>query len=148
MEIVEIRRIFSSGNLQQLEMMARAILTNGRSHEYVLNLSQHANEFNTLLSAIDKKHKEYLALVYILAEHLCEVKGGACACSIVQKPMFNSPERLTGILEILSETFVAESYSVNIYSRCLACGKEYGSRLVESGFGQKVTWIVYRTTPK
>lgn len=145
MDSVEIQNILYTGNQQQLEMMARKILTRNRSHKYMRELSQHADEFQDMLLRIECKDKDYLALVYILAEHLIEIKSGACACSIIEKPMYNSPERLGGILEILSEAFVAEDYSVRTHSRCLACRKEYESRMFESGFGQKIIWRAYQS---
>jgi hypothetical protein len=121
-------------------MMARNILANGRSHEYMQRLSHYADEFNNLLSMINPDNKGYLALVYILAEHLKEINDGACAYSIVKKPMYNSPERLSGILEISDEKTDVENYGIRVHSRCLACSKEYESTTVESGFGQKVIW--------
>ena len=72
-----------------------------------------------------------------------EIDSGACACTIVGKDMFNSPERLDGILKILDEKVNIEEYSIWTHSKCLACGKEYESKMVESGFGQKVIWNVY-----
>jgi hypothetical protein len=140
MNIIEIRKIFNTGNQQQIEMMARNILVHGRSHEYMQRLSHCADEFNHLLSVTNPEDKDYLALVYILAEHLKEIKNGACACSIVKKPMYNSPERLGGILEVLDEKLDVENYGICVHSRCLACGNEYKSTTVESGFGQKVIW--------
>jgi hypothetical protein len=121
-------------------MMARNILVHGRSHEYMQRLSHYAGEFKELLSMTNPENKDYLALDYILAEHLKEVNSGACACSIVKKPMYNSPERLSGILEILDEKPDVENYGIRVHSRCLACGKAYESIMVESGFGQKVIW--------
>ncbi|WP_208110928.1 hypothetical protein [Pedobacter duraquae] len=120
--------------------MARTILTRGRSHADMKELSRHASEFNDKLLRIENKDQDYLALLFILAQHLNEINLGSCACSIVEKPMYNSPERLEGILEILSETFNEKEYAVCIHSRCLACGKEYESKMVDSGFGQKVIW--------
>jgi hypothetical protein len=140
MDIIEIRKIFNARNLQQIEMMARNILVHGRSHEYMQRLSHYADEFNNLLSMTNPDNKGYLALVYILAEHLKEINDGACACSIVKKPMYNSPERLSGILEILDEKTDVENYGIRVHSRCLACSKAYESTTVESGFGQKVIW--------
>lgn len=140
MDIIEIRKIFNTGDQQQIEQMARNILVHGRSHEYMRRLSHIADEFNDLLSMTNPESKDYLALVYILAEHLKEVNNGACACSIVKKPMYNSPERLSGILEILDEKTDVENYGIRVHSRCLACGKAYESTTVESGFGQKVIW--------
>jgi len=140
MDIIEIRKIFSTGDQQKIEMMARNILVHGRSHEYMQRLSRYADEFNNLLSMTNPEDKDYLALVYILAEHLKEVNNGACACSIIKKPMYNSPERLSGILEVLDENTDVENYGIRVHSRCLACGKAYESITVESGFGQKVIW--------
>ena len=140
MNITEVRKTLNHGDKQQLELMARGILTYGRSHQYMNDLSCYANEFNDLLSRLNGEDKDYLALLYLLVEHLNEIKSGSCACSIVKKPMYNSPERLVGILEILDETFIPKDYSLRIHSRCLACGKEYESKMVESGFGQKVIW--------
>ena len=140
MLITEIEKIFKTGDQQQIEMMARRILTQGRSHSFMQDLSQYAEEFSDLLSKTDPEAKDYLALVYILAEHLKEIKQGACACSIIQKAMYNTPERLNGILEILNERFIVEEYGIVIYSKCLACGKEYKSKTLDSGFGQKVIW--------
>ena len=140
MLITEIEKIFKTGDQQQIEMMARRILTQGRSHSFMQDLSQYAEEFSDLLSKTDPEAKDYLALVYILAEHLKEIKEGACACSIIQKAMYNDPERLNGILEILNERFIVEEYGIVIYSKCLACGKEYKSKTLDSGFGQKVIW--------
>lgn len=140
MDIIEIRKIFKTGDQQQIEQMARNILAHGRSHEYMRRLSLITNEFNDLLSMTNPESKDYLALVYILAEHLKEVNNGACACSIVKKSMYNSPERLSGILEILDEKTDVENYGIRVHSRCLACGKAYESITVESGFGQKVIW--------
>jgi hypothetical protein len=140
MLITEIEKIFETGDQQQIEMMARRILTQGRSHTFMQDLSQYAEHFNALLSKTDPEAKDYLALVYILAEHLKEIKEGACPCSIIQKPMYNSPERLNGILEVLDERFIVEKYCIIIYSKCLACSKAYESRTFESGFGQKVIW--------
>lgn len=121
-------------------MMARGILTHGRTHEFMHRLSKHADEFNKLLLSGYPNDRSYLALVYILAEHLTEIKNGACPCSIIWKPMYNSPSRLTGVLEILSELFNKKEYSTLVHSRCLACGKEYESETFESGFGEKVVW--------
>ena len=140
MNIIEIRKIFNNGDRQQIEMMARNILVHGRSHEDMQRLSHYADEFKELLSMTDPENKDYLALVYLLAEHLKEVNNGACACSIVKKPMYNSPERLSGILEILDEKQDDENYGVHVHTKCLACSKEYESTAVESGFGQKVIW--------
>jgi hypothetical protein len=140
MDIIEIRKIFNTGDQKQIEMMARNILVHGRSHEYMQRLSHYAGEFKELLSMTNPENKDYLALDYILAEHLKEVNSGACACSIVKKPMYNSPERLSGILEILDEKPDVENYGIRVHSRCLACGKAYESITVESGFGQKVIW--------
>lgn len=142
MDIAEVRKTLYHGDKEELEMMARAILTHGRSHQYMKDLSHYANEFNDLILRLNGEDKDYLALVYLLAEHLNEIKSGSCACAIVQKPMYNSPERLSGILEILEETLINKDYSVCIHSRCLACGKEYKYSMVESGFGQKVIWSV------
>ena len=144
MNIAEIRKTLRHGDNQQLELMAREILCRGRSHEYMKDLSRYANEFDDLLLRIGAEDQDYLALVYILAGHLIEIRSGICACSIIQKPMYNSPERLGGILEIIGEKFVKKDYSVHTHSRCLACGKEYESKTVESGFGQKVIWSEYR----
>lgn len=140
MHITEIEKIFKTGDQQQIEMLARGILTKGRSHAFIQDLSQYAEEFSDLLSKIDPEAKDYLALVYILAEHLKEIKEGACACSIVHKAMYNTPDRLSGILEVLDERFIIEEYSIIIHSKCLACGKEYESKTFDSGFGQKVVW--------
>ena len=54
--------------------------------------------------------------------------------------MFNSPDRLTGILEIIEEEFDLVKYANKVHSKCLNCGKEYESVMMESGFGQKVVW--------
>jgi hypothetical protein len=140
MLITEIEKIFKTGDQQQIEMMAREILTRGRSHAFMQDLSQYAEEFSDLMSKTDPEAKDYLALVYILAEHLKEIEGGACACSIIQKAMYNSPERLNGILEVLDERFNVKEYCIIIYSKCLACSKEYESKTFDSGFGQKVIW--------
>lgn len=140
MEIEDIRKVFDTGDKQQVEMMARGILTRGRSHEYMHDLSKYAKEFHELLLANYPYERDYLALVHILAEHLIEISNGACACSIVFKPMYNSPNRLAGILEILTENFKKEEYCILVNSRCLACGREYESKTFESGFGEKVTW--------
>jgi len=144
MNIAEIRKTLRYGNNQQLELMARGILCRGRSHGDMKDLSHYANEFNDVRSRIDAEDQDYLALVFILTAHLNEMKNGACACSIIQKPMYNSPERLGGILEIIEEKFVEKDYIVYTHSRCLACGKEYESKTVESGLGQKVIWSEYR----
>ena len=140
MLITEIEKIFKTGDQQQIEMMARRILTRGRSHTFMQDLSQYAEQFNDLLSKTDPEAKDYLALVYILAEHLKEIKEGACPCSIIQKAVYNNPGRLNGILEVLDERFIVQEYCTIIYSRCLACCKEYESKTFESGFGQKVIW--------
>ncbi|RZK24543.1 MAG: hypothetical protein EOO43_07435 [Flavobacterium sp.] len=140
MVITEIEKIFKTGNQQQIEMMARRILTQGRSHMFMQDLSQYAVQFNDLLSKTDPEAKDYLALVHILAEHLKEIKEGACPCSIIQKAMYNNPERLNGILEVLDERFIVEEYCIIIYSKCLACSKEYESKILESGLGQTVIW--------
>jgi hypothetical protein len=144
MQIEEIRKVFDFGDKQQVEMMARGILTRGRTHVYMHDLSKSAKEFNDLLRANYPHEKDHLALVYILAEHLIEIRNGACACSIVYKPMYNSPDRLAGILEILTENFNNKEYCIFVHSRCLACGKEYESKTFESGFGQKVIWAEIR----
>ncbi|RZJ87238.1 MAG: hypothetical protein EOO20_16540 [Chryseobacterium sp.] len=144
MTVAEVRKTLTHGDTQQLELMARGILTRGRSHAYMKELSDYANEFSDLLLRLEPEDRDYLALVYILAEHLNDIKGGACACSIINKPMFNSPERMNGILEILSQTFIEKLNTESIHSRCLACGKEYESKTVESGFGQKVIWTAYQ----
>ena len=140
MLIIEIEKIFKTGDQQQIEMMARGILTNGRSHRCMQDLSQYAEEFSDLLSNTDPEAKDYLALVYILAEHLKEIKEGACACSIIKKAMYNHPERLKGILEVLDEEFIKKEYCIIIYSKCLACSKKYESKTFDSGFGQEVVW--------
>jgi len=140
MLITEIEKIFKTGDQQQIEMMARRILTQGRSHAYMQDLSQYAEEFNDRLSKTDPEAKDYLALVYILAEHLKEIKEGACACSIIQKAMYNDPKRLEGILEVLDERFIVEEHCIVIYSKCFACSKNYESKTFDSGFGQKVIW--------
>ena len=140
MLITEIEKTFKTGDQQQIEMMARGILTHGRSHAFMQDLSRYAEEFSNLLSKTDPEAKDYLTLVYILAEHLKEIKQGACACSIIQKAMYNTPERLNGILEILDERFIEEEYCIIIDSKCLACSKAYESKTVDSGFGQKVIW--------
>jgi hypothetical protein len=138
--ITEIETIFKSGNRQQIEMMARGILVHGRSHQDMHELSRHAERVNYLLSQTNPADKEYLALVYILADHLTDLQQGACACTIINKPMYNSPDRLAGILKILDEKFNTQEYSTWVHSRCLSCQKEYESVMVESGFGQKVIW--------
>ncbi|SMD38332.1 hypothetical protein SAMN04488029_3752 [Reichenbachiella faecimaris] len=143
MDIEEIEKIFNTGERQQIEMMARNILVHGRTHEYMKSLSLYSERFSHLLSQTNSGDKEYLTLVYILSEHLNELSSGACACSIVDKPMFNSPDRLTGILEILEEKLDPKEYSIWNHSRCLSCGNEYESKCVESGFGQKVLWNKY-----
>ena len=140
MVINEIEKIFKTGDQQQIEMMARRILTQGRSHSFMQDLSQYAEEFSDLLSKTDPEAKDYLALVYILAEHLKEIKEGACACSIIQKAMYNDPKRLEGILEVLDERFIVEEHCIVIYSKCFACSKNYESKTFDSGFGQKVIW--------
>jgi hypothetical protein len=140
MLITEIEKIFKTGDQQQIEMMARGILMHGRSHAFMQDLSQYAEEFSDLLSKTDPEAKDYLALVYILAEHLKEIKEGACACSVIQKAMYNSPERLNGILKVLDERFIVEEYCIIIYSKCLACSKDYESKTFDSGLGQKVIW--------
>jgi hypothetical protein len=144
MTISDIRRIFATQDRQQMERMARKILTQNRTHEYMHELSQYANEFSDLLSRNAEADKDYLALVYILAEHLKEIESGACACSIIYKPMYNSPERLGGILEILDEKLLTEDYAIYTHTRCLACGKEFESKCYESGLGQKVVWGEYK----
>ena len=144
MQIEEIRKVFETGDKQQVEMMARRILTQPRTHQYMYDLSKHATEFHDLLLANYPNERDYLALVYILAENLMEINNGACACSIVYKPMYNSADRLGGILEILTENFVEREYCLVVHSKCLACGKKYESKSFESGFGQKVTWAEFR----
>lgn len=147
MDIAVILETLQNGTRQELELMARAILTRGRSHGDMKELSRHASEFNDKLLRIENKDQDYLALLFILTEHLNEINLGSCACSIVEKPMYNSPERLEGIVEILSETFNEKEYAICIHSRCLACGKEYESKMVDSGFGQKVIWKQYVQKP-
>jgi len=139
-QFTEIEKIFNTGDSQQIEMMSRKILSHGRTHAFMGALSEHADELSKLLSMTDPEDKDYLVLVYILAQHLKEIKSGACACSIVKKPMYNSPERLDGILEILEEKNDVEAWRITILSRCLACGKEYESESFEYGHGQKVDW--------
>jgi hypothetical protein len=146
MLITDIRRIFAIRDRQQIEMMARKILTQNRSHAYMHELSQHADEFSNLLKTTAAENREYLALVYILAEHLTEIQSGACACSIIWKPMYNTPEPLNGILEVLDEKLADDHYSIYTHTRCLGCRKEFVSRSYESGFGQKVVWGNYRPT--
>ena len=46
--------------------------------------------------------------------------------------------------DFLDEKVNIEEYSIWTHSKCLACGKEYESKMVESGFGQKVIWNDYR----
>jgi hypothetical protein len=140
MDIVEIEKIFKSENRQKIEMMARNILVHGRTHKYMQELSQHSERFNYLLSTTAPEDKKYLSLVYILAEHLNEINRGACPCSIVEKPMFNSPDRLQGIMKIMDKKINYAEYSIWVHSKCLSCRKEYESKMVESGFGQKVIW--------
>ena len=143
MNFEEIEKIFNTGDRQQIEMMARKILTTGRTHKYMHELSRHSARFEQLLKTTDPKDKDYLTLVYILSEHLNELRKGSCACSIVDKPMFNSPDRLTGILEVLEKKVNLEEYSIWQHSRCLSCKTEFESKMVESGFGQKVIWKTY-----
>ena len=138
--ITEIETVFQSGNRQQIEMMARHILVHGRSHGQMHELSRHAEKFSRLLATTNPADRDYLALVYILAQHLTDIWHGACACSIVYQPMFNSPDRLTGILEIIEEEFDLLNYANKVHSKCLNCGREYESVMMESGFGQKVVW--------
>ncbi len=140
MDITEIEEIFQLGDRQKIEMMARKILCNGRTHNYMQELSRYAEKFNSLLSTTNPGEKEYLTLVSILCEHLNEINKGSCPCSIVEKSMFNSPDRLEGILKILDEKIDPEEYSIWWHSKCLSCGKKYESKQVESGFGQKVIW--------
>jgi hypothetical protein len=136
----EIASIVSTSDIRQIEMMARHILVNGRSHQDMQQLSRHADEFGTLLATTNPADRDYLALVYILADHLHDIQQGACPCSIIGKPMYNSPDRLTGILEIIEEEVNLQKYDDRIKSRCLACHREYESVTTESGFGQNVTW--------
>jgi len=124
--------------------MARGILVHGRSHHYMQELSKHAKKFSDLLSKTAMEDRDYFALVYILAEHLQDICEGACACSIIEKPMFNSPDRLDGILQILGEQINPVYNSLSVHSKCLACGSEYLAEVVDSGFGQKVLWKHYR----
>lgn len=140
MKIEEIEAEFLSDDPQRIEMMARGILCKGRTHEFINNLSIYAERFNELLQQTSPSDRSYLALVYILGEHLTEVKNGKCACSIVKKDMFNSPERLCGILEIIEEEFNEEEYSHWVLSRCSSCGKTYESKEVEWGHGRNVFW--------
>ena len=91
------------GDRQKIEMMARNLLCHGRTHNYMQELSRHAEKISSLLSATNPEDKEYLTLVYMLSEHLNEINEGSCPCSIVEKSMFNSPDRLEGILKILEE---------------------------------------------
>lgn len=92
-----MEKIFKSGDRQTIEMMARNTLVHGRPHKYMQELSLHSVKFEDLLSTTAAEDKEYLTLVYILSEHLNEISKGACPCSIVEKSMFNSPDRLDGI---------------------------------------------------
>jgi hypothetical protein len=140
LSITEIETVFQSGNRQQIEMMARNILVHGRSHRQMHELSRHAEKFSRLLATTNPADRDYLALVYIMAQHLIDICHGACACSIVYQPMFNSPDRLTGILEVIEEEFDLVNYVDRVYSKCLHCGKKYESVMMESGFGQKVVW--------
>lgn len=140
MNINEIEEIFLLGDRQKIEMMARNLLCHGRTHNYMQELSRHAEKISSLLSATNPEDKEYLTLVYMLSEHLNEINEGSCPCSIVEKSMFNSPDRLEGILKILEEKIDLKEYSIWCHSKCLSCGKEYESKQVESGFGQKVIW--------
>ena len=71
--ITEIETVFRSGNRQQIEMMARHILVHGRSHQQMHELSRHAEKFNQLLATINPADRDYLALVYILAQHLTDI---------------------------------------------------------------------------
>jgi len=143
MNIAEIENIFNSGDRQKIELMARAILVHGRPHHSMQELSKHAKKFSDLLSRTATEDREYLALVYILAEHLQEISEGACACSIVEKPMFNSPDRLDGILKVLGEQVNPVDNSLSVHSKCLACGSEYLAKVVDTGYGQKVFWKDY-----
>lgn len=143
MNIVEIEAVFNSGDRQKIELMARTILVRGRSHHFMQELSKHAKKFRDLLSKTPMEDRDYFALVYILAEHLQEISNGACACSIVEKPMFNSPDRLDGILVVLDERVNPLYNSLSVHSKCLACGSEYLSEVIDSGFGQKVIWKDY-----
>ncbi len=145
MNIEDIESEFLPGDRQRIEMMARGILCKGRTHEFVKDLSTHAERFNELVEQTNPNDKSYLALVYILGQHLTEVKNGKCACSIVKKDMFNSPDRLEGILEIIEESFNKEEYSHSVLSRCLSCGRNYESKEVEWGHGRKVFWNEHRS---
>ena len=102
------------------------------------SLSKHATEYYILVANYPNE-RDYLALVYILAKHLVEINNGVGACSTVYKPTYNSPDRLAGILKILTENFIEKECCLLVHSRCLACKKEYESKTYESGFGQKVT---------
>ena len=104
------------------------------------DLSVHAERFNEFLRQTDPKDQDYLALVYILGEHLTDIKNGICACSIVTKDMYNAPEDLNGILEIIETDAGTEAYPHRVVSKCLGCGKTYESKEVEWGHGQKVYW--------
>jgi len=140
MKIEDIENEFLSGDRQRIEMMARGILCNGRTHKFINDLSLHAEHFNELLKKTNSSDRSYLALVYILGRHLTGVKNGKCACSIVREDMFNSPSRLEGILEIMEESFNKEEYSHTVLSRCLSCGRKYESKEVECGHGRRVLW--------
>lgn len=140
MNIVEIEKIFNSKDRQQIEMMARNILVQGRTHKYMLELSKQSEKIKYLLSTTRSEDKKYLTLVYILADHLNDLNNGACPCSIVEKPMFNSPNRLDGILEILDQRINQKEHSTWTHSKCLECKRDYESKEIESGFGQKVIW--------
>ncbi|EOX4300446.1 hypothetical protein ACPF4X_003364 [Vibrio cholerae] len=136
-ESVEIA--LNSGDIQEIELMARAVLGN-LTHQQVAKLSEHSVRFHSLLLSTDPNDKEYLALVYILGEYLKEVQNGKCACTIVNKSMFNCPERLSGILDILEQRFDSKTYTTWTHSKCRSCGSEYESERLPSGFGERVLW--------
>lgn len=141
-DIEEIDAEFGSGDIRRMEMIARRILCAGRTHEFMKNLSSYADRFNEILRQTSPGDRSYLALPFILVEHLTEVKNGKCACSIVKKDMFNSPEELSGIVEIIDVEINERDDSRGVLSRCLSCGKTYESKEVEWGHGRKVFWTL------
>ena len=129
---------FETKNLRSIEMMAREIICSSYSHELIKNLSAFHNEFRAELLKTDQKEKEYLALVYILAEVLDEVHNGSCPCIIVKKKCYNSPSRLKNIF--LTVCVNPEPYAEEYKCTCTLCGKEYFAQEQESGFGSRVYW--------
>jgi len=128
---------FQTGDRQTIEMMARNILQT-LEHESISELSFSHKVFRKHLTETNQSDMEYLSLVYILAEYIEEIKEGRCTCSIVEKKMYNSPERLKGIFN--SEVIDPKPYFEDYSCICRTCGSKYLAQIRPKGHGETVIW--------